>query len=208
MAGRWSGKAADSSWCHDLPEEAQQAVKDMLAPASKVPDAQKQVWPPILPMLADCVLINMSQMSSSEAQQRNATMLQIQSYQPGLLCMLSCALTHRAGPSTSHRPKDPTTSTAWQHSSDIFDHSTHQLIPYSSLRCRVQLARVFAPFAPGNLATPPLADLPGLQDQGPSVPAPLSASFPTASKRQPDPSRPHVLDLTALDQESGRPASR
>ena len=45
VAGRWSDKAACSSWCHALPGQAKQAVKDMLAPGSKVPDAQKQAWP-------------------------------------------------------------------------------------------------------------------------------------------------------------------
>ena len=97
---------------------------------------------------------------------------------------------------------------ALKHSTGMFAYSSHQLLAHFPLCCRVQLARVFAPFAPGNLATHPLAALPGLQDQELSMPVPLSASFPTASKRQSDPSRAHVLDLTALDQESGRPASR
>ena len=74
MAGRWSGKAADSSWCYDLPDKAQQAVKDMLAPASKVPDAQKQVWPP--PVHAACVLSEVLSWQSFKAQHQDVALLQ------------------------------------------------------------------------------------------------------------------------------------
>ena len=71
---------------------------------------------------------------------------------------------------------------------------------------RIALAGYFRPFAPGNLASAPLADLPKRSADGDSLPAPLSDSFSAAPAATPVP-RPAnpagrqaaVLDLTGND---------
>ena len=46
MAKKWASASSGGSWLQKLPVTAQQAARAMLAPSSKVPDAQKHALLP------------------------------------------------------------------------------------------------------------------------------------------------------------------